>query len=299
MKNLKSNLILLSAALLWGFALVAQSQGMNYVGPYTFNCVRFLLGALTLAPVAVLYERRREPHEKTSKKNIHYLLIGGAFCGVALAFATNFQQIAILSTTTGKAGFITSLYIVMVPLLGLFLGHKTHINMWLGVAVAIFGMYFLCLHETFRLSRADWLLLLCALFFALQIMCVDWFLPKVNPIWLSCLQALVCSVISAVFMFVYESPTIDTILSAHLPLLYAGVGSSGIAYTLQILGQKDNHPVMASLVMSLESVVSALAGWLILSHKLSLAEGVGCMLIFVAVLLTQIPIFQRKEKQNN
>ena len=301
--NLKYNFLLMLAALIWGSAFVAQSVGMDYLGPFSFNCVRSFMGSLVLLPVIWFMDRQKKEtaehdgqktEEGTREQNKKVLLYGGLCCGVILTLSTSLQQIGIKYTTAGKAGFITALYILIVPLLGLILGKKVGNKTWLGVALAVAGMYLLCIKEGFYISYGDFMVLLCALVFSLHILAVDYFSPRVDGIRLSCIQFFVCGCISAVPMLVWEHPEISQIIRAWQPLAYAGVLSSGVAYTLQIVTQKHLNPTVASLLMSLESVFAVLTGWLVLNERLSLKELLGCVLVFTAIILAQLPQKQKK-----
>lgn len=301
--NLKYNFLLMLAALIWGSAFVAQSVGMDYLGPFSFNCVRSFMGSLVLLPVIWFMDRQKKEtaehdgqktEEGTREQNKKVLLSGGLCCGVILTLSTSLQQIGIKYTTAGKAGFITALYILIVPLLGLILGKKVGNKTWLGVALAVAGMYLLCIKEGFSISYGDFMVILCALVFSLHILAVDYFSPRVDGIRLSCIQFFVCGCISAVPMLVWEHPEISQIIRAWQPLAYAGVLSSGVAYTLQIVTQKHLNPTVASLLMSLESVFAVLTGWLVLNERLSLKELLGCVLVFTAIILAQLPQKQKK-----
>lgn len=298
--SIKNTGMLFLAALIWGFAFVAQSAGMDYVGPFTFNAVRCVIGAIVLVPVALLYRPEEQKWNSTHVENQQVknswlqrnktLLLGGIFCGVFLGVATNLQQLGILSTSVGKAGFLTALYIVLVPIAGLFFKKKCPVTVWIGVVCSLFGLYLLCMTEgSFLLATGDVLLLGCAIVFTGHILVIDYFAPKVNGVWMSCIQFLVAGIISAIPMAFFETPTWDAVFAAKLPILYAGVMSCGVAYTLQILGQKNYNPTVAVLILSLESCFSVLGGFLILKETLSGRELVGCALMFVAIILAQLP----------
>ncbi len=291
--KLKYNLMLILAALIWGSAFVAQSVGMDYIGPYTFNSVRSLLGSIILLPVIRFMdkgksaeERKKEDRKKADRK---VLVKGGIFCGIILTFSTLLQQIGLVYTSAGKAGFITALYILIVPILGLFIGKKVGTKTWIGVALAVVGMYLLCITSGFSIAFGDLMVLLCAFVFSLHILAVDYFSPKVDGVKLSCIQFFVCGILSAIPMMIFEQPQMGQIMDAWLPIAYAGILSSGVAYTLQIISQKHLNPTVASLLMSLESVFAVLTGWLILHEKLTLREFLGCVLVFVAIILAQLP----------
>ena len=297
---MKNSLLLLLTAFIWGVAFVAQSVGGEAVGCFTFNGVRSLIGAIVLIPVIFFLDRQKKKElgeekfleQKGDKKT---LILGGICCGVMLCIASNFQQFGISFTTVGKAGFITAMYILIVPIFGLFMKKKVGAKVWIGVVLATIGLYMLCMtSESFSLSKGDFLVLICALFFSLHILIIDYFSPKVDGVRMSCIQFFVCGVISTAIAFVTESPSLHSILSGWLPILYAGVLSCGVAYTLQIVGQKNMDPTVASLILSLESVFSVLAGWVILNQTLSGREILGCILMFLAIILAQLP-----EKQKN
>lgn len=285
--SIKNTMMLLLAAMIWGFAFVAQSTGMNYVGPFTFNAVRSFMGSFVLFPVAFLGKHRFSQMTKEERKE---LLLSGSICGVLLGTATNLQQIGIMTTSVGKAGFLTALYIVLVPIVGLFLKKKCGKNVWIGVVCSIIGLYLLCMTDNSTgIAIGDLYLLSCAVVFTFHILVIDHFAPKVNGVQMSCIQFLVAGILSSIFMFLSETPSISSIWEAKLPLLYAGVLSSGVAYTLQILGQKNYNPTIAVLILSLESSFSVLGGFLILKETLSMREGVGCILMFIAIILAQLP----------
>lgn len=295
-QQIKSSLILLLTATIWGVAFVAQSVGMEYIGPFTFNAIRCVLGGLVLIPVILVLKKKKETGaENQEKEDKKTLWAGGIACGVILCIASNLQQFGIMEASVGKSGFFTALYIVMIPVIGIFIGKRPGIKLWFCVALAVVGMYLLCMKDgSFTIERADIMLLLCALAFSFHILVVDYFSPKVDGVKMSCIQFFVCGVLSAVGMLFTEAPDISNIQAAWLPLLYAGLLSCGVGYTLQIVGQKGINPVIASLIMSLESVISALAGWVILEQVLSLKEIIGCVLMFVAIIITQIPIGNKK-----
>ena len=288
MDRMKNNILLVLTALIWGCAFVAQSVGMDYVGPFTFNMARFLIGAIVLLPVIWFMDRQwKTGAEKGAGQKT--LIIGGICCGIALAVASTLQQWGILFTTVGKAGFITAMYIVIVPLLGIFIGKKVRPLIIGCVAIAVVGFYFLCMTESLRLGLGDFLVLLCAIAFSIHILVIDHFSPKVDGVKMSAIQFLTAAIISAVPTLLWEQPVFTEILQAWQPVLYAGVMSCGVAYTLQIIAQKNADPTVASLLLSLESVFSVLAGWVLLGQGLSLKELFGCVLIFCAIILAQLP----------
>ena len=292
----KNLCLLFVAALIWGTAFVAQSVGMDHIGPFTFNAVRSLVGGIALIPVILFFNRRKSPERReTERANRKTLLLGGVCCGLALGVASCLQQVGIQYTTVGKAGFITALYIVIVPILGLFFRKKVGAKLWISVVIAILGLYLLCMSGSLRLSWGDFLVLLCALCFSAHIMVIDYFSPKVDGVAMSCIQFFVAAVFSAVLMLAVEGvPDPHAVAISWMPILYTGVLSSGVGYTLQIIGQKGVNPTVASLVLSLESVISVLAGWIILGQSMSSREILGCVLMFGAIILAQLP--ERKKK---
>lgn len=290
-KQWGSVLLLLITAIIWGVAFVAQSVGGDSVGPFTFLASRSFLAGVALLPL-VAWRRRRAAAAEKSPASSRALWLGGILCGTALMIASAFQQIGIgdPNTTVGKAGFITALYIVIVPLAGLFMKKKVPLTVWIGVALATFGMYLLCIKEGFTISYGDVMVLICAVCFSGYILIVDYFSPRTDGVTMSCIQFFTCGILSAILMFLVETPTWDAIMEAWLPILYAGLFSSAIGYTLQIIAQKNMPPTLASLLMSLESVFSVLAGWVILGQAMSGRELIGCVLVFGAVVLAQIPL---------
>lgn len=296
----KNAFMLILTAFIWGTAFVAQSVGMDYLGPFTFNGVRSLIGGVALIPCIWILQKLNDKSDPvTEERNRKDLLIGGISCGVLLFAASSLQQVGIQYTTAGKAGFITAFYIVFVPVLGIFLGKKTGWKVWTAVILALAGLYFLCITERFTIGKGDIFLFACALVFSLHILVIDYFSPKVEGVKMSCIQFLVCGIISLPFMFLLETPRMGAIVDAAWPLLYAGVLSCGVAYTLQIIGQKNVNPAIASLILSLESCFSVLAGWVILGEKLSVRESIGCILMFAAIILAQLPDKKDKEMAKN
>lgn len=292
----KNIILLLLAAFIWGVAFVAQSVGMDYVEPFTFNGIRCLLGGVVLMPCIYFFDRFKSQKEKEEiQQNRKSLWFAGIICGIILFVATNAQQIGLQYTSAGKAGFITALYIVIVPIMGLFLKKKCGWNVWVSVFIALAGFYLLSINEGFSLEKGDFYVLICALVFPFHIWVVNHYAPIVDGVRLSCLQFLVCGTLSVICMFLFETPKIDAISSAWAPILYAGILSCAVAYTLQIIGQRDFNPTIASLLMSFESVFSVLAGWIILGEALSRREMIGCVLIFAGVILAQIPFGEKKQ----
>ncbi len=284
----KNSLMLFLAAFIWGTSFVAQSVGMDYLGPLSFNGARFLMGSAVLLPV-VCFNRARKKRQKEKPADFRTTLTGGVCCGLVLCAASLLQQYGILYTTVGKAGFITALYIILVPFFGLFLEKKIAGKVWTGAAIAAFGMYLLCMSESLSLGRGDSLVFLCAVLFSVHILVIDYFSPRVDGVELSCIQFLTAGVTAGILAFLFEGPDMGDFVNGIIPLAYAGILSCGVAYTLQVLGQKGTDPAIASLILSLESTVSVLAGWIILNQTLTGRELTGCILVFCAVILVQLP----------
>ena len=292
-KKMQSNILLLLTAIIWGSAFVAQKSGMDYVEPFTFNGIRTFIGGLVLIPVIFFMEKKNPPEEisreEKTKKNKE-LLIGGICCGLALFAASSLQQFGVSYTTAGKAGFITTLYVVFVPIISVLLRKKVRPIMWLCVAMGAVGLYLLCMTDaSFRLTFGDTLVLLCAVAFAVHILTVDHFSPKMDGIKLSCIQFLTVGIVSMVCMFIVEHPDIHALLDCAVPILYAGMLSCGLGYTFQVVAQKHAEPTVASLLMSLESVFAVVFGALLLHETMSMRELSGCLIIFIAVIISQLP----------
>lgn len=285
MKKIRGSLMLALAALIWGNAFVAQSVGMDHVGPWTFNCIRSLIAGVTLLILMPLLDHVRGGKQKGDPA---VLWKGGILTGIVLCAASMFQQTGIQYTTVGKAGFLTALYTVIVPALGIFTGRKTRKTVWICVLISVIGMYLLTVKKGTAFSRGDLLILICAFLFALHILVIDKYGPETDGVRLSCIQFFAAGILSIVPMLVLEHPDLSDILAAGAPILYAGILSSAGGYTLQILGQKDTEPAVASMLLSLESVFAALAGFLFLHQTMSLREMTGCAMIFAAVILAQL-----------
>ena len=302
---------------IWGSAFVAQSSGMDYVGPYTYNMARNVLAFLFLIPVIYVIGKKKwvtdnagsgtgiddaasgEANWKSILLPDRTTLVGGIYCGLVMAVASSLQQIGITMTTAGKAGFITALYIILVPLMGVFIGKKIPRIIWFCVVLAMAGFYLLCVKEGFSISKGDILVLFCSVGFSVHIMTIDHFTSKgVDGVKMACIQFAVAAIVMTPVMFALENPSVNGLLSAWMTIAYAGILSSGVGFTLQIVAQKDTDPTTATLIMSLESVFAAVSGCLFLNEVLLPKEILGCILVFVAVILAQVPLpVKSKEKR--
>lgn len=286
-QQFRGSIALLFATIIWGSTFIAQSVGMDLIEPFTFQAVRNGLAVPFLMLVIFLFDSNKADYFRNWKDP--QLWKGGVICGIALFLAAGLQQIGLVYTSAGKAGFITAMYIVLVPILGLFLGKRPTPAAWISVIIATVGLYLLSCVGVTQINVGDLCLVLCALFFSVQITLIDRFAPLVDNLRLNCIQCLVCSALSAVCMFLFESPDTKLILDCWFPLCYAGILSMGVAYSLQIIGQKHLAATPASLIMSLESVFAALCGWLLLNETMTASEFTGCVLVFAAVILSQLP----------
>lgn len=289
---------MLLATLIWGSAFVSQSVGMDHIGPYTFQAIRCAMAAIGLLPFIWLFDRKKTDGKTfLSRFCDKRLWLAGICCAVPLCAAVNLQQVALVWTDAGKAGFLTAMYILFVPILGLFIKRRPSPMIPICVLLGIAGLYFLSWSGNMTIATGDILLLGCAAAFAVQILFVDHFAPTVDPLRLNCLQAGLCGIGSAVIMLFTEAPTAQGIWDAMLPMCHAGFLSMGAAYSLQIIGQKHLEPAPAALIMSLESVFAAVFGWMILNERMTETEILGCGLLFAAVVLSQVPIKTKKENQ--
>ena len=289
LKTFKSDFILLLVAVIWGFAFVAQRIGMNHVGPYTFNGVRFALGGLSLVPFLVVGQRRRKQKNIPGEASPGEVLKGGILAGIVLFVGSTLQQVGLVYTTAGKAGFITGLYVVIVPVIGLFFwGQKTSVGTWVGGGLAAVGLYLLSVTAELTINYGDFLELLGAFCFACHVLIIGRLTMRIDAVRLSFIQCMVCSLASLILAVFLESFTFISLYKAALPIFYGGVFSVGIAYSLQIYGQKGSYPAHAAILLSLESVVAALGGWLILNEVLSGRAVLGCALMMAGMLLSQL-----------
>ena len=304
-RQIRGSIMLFMTALIWGTAFVAQKSGMDTVSPVAFNGIRTLIGAVSLLPVIAIMNMRQGAKAENTKEQKKLLWIGGVCCGLFLMAAGNVQQIGICYTTAGKTGFITALYVILVPLMGLLLGKRIRPIFWACVAASAVGLYLLCIPAEGgfgNINKGDIIVFICAFLFAGHILCIDYFSPKVDGVKLSCIQFFVAGGVSCVLMLFidpalgYTLPTISDLQAGWFPLFYAGVMSCGVAYTFQVVAQADVNPTLASMLLCLESVFAVLAGAVLLGEGMGLREIIGCVLMFAAILVAQLP---SKEEQEN
>ena len=314
-KKLKGDLMLVLTAMVWGGSFVAQKSGMELIGPFAFNGIRTIIGGIVLIPLIMVLDRMKSKKQasvpavkadaadsvlsEADKKNDQKLLITGSICcGLALLVAGMLQQIGMMYTTAGKAGFITALYVVLVPIFGRILGKKIRPLIWLCVLASAFGLYLLCMPASGgfgHINKGDLIVLACALCFAVHILLIDYFSPKVDGVRLSCIQFFIAGILCMILMFPldpvlgYDIPSLSQLLDAWIPIVYAGALSCGAGYTMQIVAQADTDPAVASMILCLESVFAVIAGMLILGESLSLREAAGCIIMFAAILAAQLP----------
>jgi len=301
-KRLLGNSSLVIASLFWGSTFVAQEVGMQYVRPFSFLAARSLLGFLFLLAIIPIIDKFKKSStaseiSDTEKKPKKLLLIGGLFCGIALTISSGLQQFGMVDGDAGKAGFITAMYILLVPVWGLFMKKKVSPVIWACVLLGVIGLYFLCMKPGagFTLQASDIFLILCAISFSIHIIIVDYFSPKVDGVRLSCIQFFVVFILASILAIIFDKPSFESIISATLPICYAGIMSSGIAFTLQIIGQKYTEPTIASLLMSLESVFAVLTSIIVLHKAPTEREWIGSAIMFVAIIISQLPIGTKKK----
>jgi drug/metabolite transporter (DMT)-like permease len=287
--TLKSDSLLLLTAVIWGFAFVAQRVGMEYVGPFTFNGVRFALGSFVLLPL-ILRNRKHKANSREilTRPSTRTIIFGGGILGLTLFAAASLQQVGLVYTTAGNAGFITGLYVVIVPILGLLLGQRTDVGTWIGAFLAAAGLYLLCITDEFSISFGDMLELVGAFLWAGHVLLIGWLSPKIDSLKLAFTQFAACSVLSLITAVFTEVIVLKALFKATIPILYGGVLSVGVAYTLQVVAQRNAHPAHAAILLSLEAVFAALGGWLILNETLAPRELFGCALMFAGMLLSQL-----------
>lgn len=293
-KGLRANMLLLLTAAIWGFAFVAQRVGSQFVGAFTFNGIRFALGALSLIPLIIYFDKKQKADvESTHELNIKKIIIPGAIVGMVLYAGATLQQIGLIYTTAGKASFLTGLYMVLVPLIGIFLKQKVERNSWIGVGFAVVGLYLLSVNENFTMSFGDLLEVIGAVFWAIHILTIDYFTKKVDALKLACVQFATCAILSIITALIFEQITVSGIQSALMPLLYGGLLSVGVAFTLQVVAQKNAKPSHAAIILSMESVFGAVGGAIMLGESMSTRGYLGCALILGGILITQIKFSPR------
>ena len=304
MKNskLKGNMILLLTAVVWGISFISQSKGVELISPVTFNGVRCMLGSVVLIPVILFLDYNKKKKGISVQKIDKTLLLGGLICGTFLCLASTVLTAGMLNTTPGKSGFITALYMIIIPIIGLFIGKRPSIAVIVSVLIATVGMYLMCIDSAFSINKGDVLTLLCAFLFSGHNLAIDYFSPKVDGVKLACLQFFVSGALNLIYMFLFEKPELSPILNCWASIGYSGIMSCGVAYTLQIVGQKYTDPTSASIIMSLESVFATLStvilislGWNLTGGALTIREILGCVLMFIAIILVQLP---EKKKEN-
>jgi drug/metabolite transporter (DMT)-like permease len=285
----KSDVLLLITAIIWGFAFVAQRVGMGYVGPFTFNGIRFAIGSLSLLPLVLISRGRQTAANRIlPPPGLKTILFGGGALGLTLFAGASLQQIGLVYTTAGKAGFITGLYVIIVPILGLIWRQQPRIGTWIGAFLAAIGLYLLSITEEFTIELGDLLVLIGAFFWAAHVLIIGWLSPRINPIKLAFSQYVACSILSLITASIVEVITFNSIVAAAIPILYGGLLSVGIAYTLQVVAQRDAYPAHAAILLSLEAVFAAIGGWLILGEIISPRGLVGCGLMLFGMLLSQL-----------
>jgi drug/metabolite transporter (DMT)-like permease len=293
---LKSNLLLLLTAIIWGFAFVAQRAGMEYLGPFTFNTARFTLGSLSLVPLLLINQKKKFEKEKFLPVKNKIFLVGGLSAGLMLFLGSSFQQSGLVYTSAGKGGFVTGFYIILVPILGLFIKQKTALYTWLGALLAIVGLYLLSVNEMLEINIGDVLVFIGTFFWAIQILVIGYYSTKIDSFQLAFSQFVVCAILSFSAAAFTETIILQKILMAYLPILYAGIFSVGIAFTIQVVAQREAHPANAAIIMSLEAVFAVIGGWLILGESIPSRGLIGCMLMLIGMILSQLYLFKRKKE---
>jgi drug/metabolite transporter (DMT)-like permease len=296
-KRLRANMLLLLTAAIWGFAFVAQRVGSQYVGAFTFNGIRFAIGSISLIPLIIYFDKRKK-NESRNQSNIEVtdkkIIVSGVLVGAILYAGSTLQQVGLIYTTAGKASFITGLYMVIVPIIGIFLGHKIGKKSWIGVGLAIIGLYLLSINGNFGISYGDLLEVIGAVFFAVHILTIDYFSDKIEPLKLSFVQFVTCSILSLISALIFEKFTMSGISKALIPILYGGFLSVGVAYTLQVVAQKNAKPSHAAIILSMESVFGAIGGALLLGENMSTRGYIGCIFILGGILISQIKLFPKE-----
>ncbi|MEW8993204.1 DMT family transporter [Clostridium sp.] len=289
--QLKANILLLLTAAIWGLAFVAQKVGAEHVGAFTFNGIRFAIGSISLIPLILFLNRKKMKNavnENNDEGSLKHTVKAGIIVGCALFIATSLQQMGVMETTAGKAGFITGLYMVIVPILGLFLGQRVNKSTWIGIVIAIIGLYLLSINEDFSISKGDLLVLIGSIGWAVHILLIDNFTKRIDPLMLSCIQFATCSILSLAMAVIFEDINMVGISGAMVAILYGGLLSVGVAYTLQVVAQKNAKPSHAAILLSMESVFGAIGGAMFLGERIGTRGLVGCVLIFIAIIISQL-----------
>ncbi len=297
--QLKANILLLLTAAIWGLAFVAQKVGAEHVGAFTYNGIRFALGSISLIPLILFLNKKKRENEETQnndRDSLKFTVKAGIIAGCALFIATSLQQMGVMGTTAGKAGFITGLYMVIVPILGLFLKQKVNKSTWIGIVIAIIGLYLLSINEDFSISNGDLLVLIGSVGWAVHILLIDNFTKKIDPLKLSSVQFATCSILSLVMAIIFEDINMVGISGAMVSILYGGLLSVGVAYTLQVVAQKNAKPSHAAILLSMESVFGALGGAMFLGERIGARGLVGCILIFIAIIISQLKPSEKGSK---
>ncbi len=297
--QLKANILLLLTAAIWGLAFVAQKVGAEHVGAFTYNGIRFALGSISLIPLILFLNKKKGENEKTKdgdRDSLKLTVKAGIIAGCALFIATSLQQMGVMGTTAGKAGFITGLYMVIVPILGLFLKQKVNKSTWIGIVISIIGLYLLSINEDFSISNGDLLVLIGSVGWAIHILLIDNFTKKIDPLKLSSVQFATCSILSLVMAIIFEDINMVGISGAMVSILYGGLLSVGVAYTLQVVAQKNAKPSHAAILLSMESVFGALGGAMFLGERIGARGLVGCILIFIAIIISQLKPSEKGSK---
>lgn len=297
--QLKANILLLLTAAIWGLAFVAQKVGAEHVGAFTYNGIRFALGSISLIPLILFLNKKKRENEETQnndRDSLKFTVKAGIIAGCALFIATSLQQMGVMGTTAGKAGFITGLYMVIVPILGLFLKQKVNKSTWIGIVIAIIGLYLLSINEDFSISNGDLLVLIGSVGWAVHILLIDNFTKKIDPLKLSSVQFATCSILSLVMAIIFEDINMVGISGAMVSILYGGLLSVGVAYTLQVVAQKNAKPSHAAILLSMESVFGALGGAMFLGERIGTRGLVGCILIFIAIIISQLKPSEKGSK---
>lgn len=296
-KTLRSDLLLLLTSAIWGFAFVAQLKGMEFIGPYLYNGVRFAIGSISLIPLIFFMKKKRAKAKmKMSSLSRNRIFIAGLIAGVILFTGASLQQVGLQFTTAGKAGFITGLYVVLVPILGILLKHKTGLPTWIGAFIAVIGLYLISVNDAGSIGKGDLLVLFSSLGFACHVLFIDHYSRRIEPVLLASIQFAWCSVFSFVTAFLTEPIVLSSIVNATIPILYGGIGSVGIAYTLQIVAQRDAPPAHSAIIMSLESVFALIGGVIFLSEVMGLKVFMGCALMLTGMILSQWELIYKKRK---